>query len=136
MELSYRGVRYNREPLSLEVSEGELLTGKYRGQQYHRQFPRHIPVLKEKPTLKYRGVAYKSCPIIQTEATLQTQLAAITASANKVQSKSRSSVVPTATSTHLDNLRQNLERRLQVAKERGDEQLVRLLEEESKQLAL
>jgi hypothetical protein len=37
---------------------------------------------------------------------------------------------------HLDNMRRNLERRLQVAKSIGDSHLVNLLQEESKQLAM
>ncbi|NEO27878.1 MAG: DUF4278 domain-containing protein, partial [Kamptonema sp. SIO4C4] len=99
MELCYRGVRYNREPLSLEVSESELFQGTYRGQEYHRRFPRHIPVLREKPTLKYRGVAYKSCPIIQTEATLKNQLAALSDASEQAEVPVMQRVTPEATTT-------------------------------------
>jgi hypothetical protein len=35
---------------------------------------------------------------------------------------------------HRENIRRNLERRLQAARERGDQDLIRLLEAESKQL--
>jgi hypothetical protein len=37
---------------------------------------------------------------------------------------------------HLDNMRRNLERRLKVAQANGDEDLVKLLQKESEQLAM
>lgn len=138
MKLCYRGIHHNHQSLSLEVQESEIVEGTYRGQRYHDRFPRHIPTLKEKPILKYRGVSYQHCPVIQTEASLSNQLAAI---AKRCQNPSKH---PTATrpqrelahTQHLNNIRQNLERRLQVAKANGDEQLISLLEAESQQLVM
>ena len=39
------------------------------------------------------------------------------------------------TETHLTNIRRNLERRLLAAKEKGDQNLIRLLEDEGRQIA-
>jgi hypothetical protein len=39
-------------------------------------------------------------------------------------------------SSHLNNIRRSLEHRLRVAKAKGDDNLVQLLEAESKQMAL
>lgn len=135
MDLCYRGVHYQRQPLSLEVSESEM-TGTFRGQEYHLRYPRHIPTLKAKPPLQYRGVAYQYCPMIQTESTLQAQLAAIAKSCQPSYAESTANEARITAQTHLYNMRRNLEYRLQVARARGDEQLISLLEKESQQLAL
>ncbi|WP_017303277.1 DUF4278 domain-containing protein [Spirulina subsalsa] len=140
MELCYRGVHYQRQPLSLEVSEGEL-SGKYRGQSYHYRYPRHIPTLQTKPPLKYRSVAYQYCPMIQTENTLKAQLAAIAESCQqenyqKSAPVARLNLAQETAQVHLYNMRRNLEYRLQVARARGDQNLIGMLEKESRQLAL
>lgn len=48
--------------------------------------------------------------------------------------KNRQQVLTQTTQTHRANLRRNLERRLEAAKARGDENLVRLLEAEANYL--
>ena len=137
MRLTYRGVSYDREPLSLEVTEGEI-GGQYRGQAWRQHYPRHIPNLKTKPKiLQYRGVIYQTqttvvpgpriaCHIetLHRPGTGGTQLKPIP------QER-----IEQAQQVHLENLRRNLERRLQVAKAKGNETLVRQLEDESRQLA-
>ncbi|MCW6035390.1 DUF4278 domain-containing protein [Spirulina subsalsa FACHB-351] len=135
MELCYRGVHYQRQPLSLEVSEGEL-SGKYRGQSYNYRYPRHIPTLQTKPPLKYRGVAYQYCPMIQTENTLKAQLAAIAENCGNPAPVARLNRAQETAQVHLYNMRRNLEYRLQVARARGDQNLIGMLEKESRQLAL
>ncbi|NET57426.1 MAG: DUF4278 domain-containing protein [Symploca sp. SIO2E6] len=58
MKLLYRGIGYENQPSTLEVSEGEI-GGKYRGQTWkiHRpkQNLRH-PLFRE---LIYRGISYR-----------------------------------------------------------------------------
>ncbi|NES80105.1 MAG: hypothetical protein F6K10_00490, partial [Moorea sp. SIO2B7] len=55
----------------------------------------------------------------------------------RLSSRKQSNVVAeNAKKIHLDNIRRNLERRLQIAKDKGDENLVNLLKQEEKQLAL
>jgi hypothetical protein len=134
MKLCYRGVNYNREPLSLEVSESEIM-GKYRGQEYHRCYPRHVPQLNPKPRLQYRGLAYQTCPLIQTEASLNAQLAAIARACGQIPPL-EDEKTEKAADIHRENLRHNLDRRLEIARAKGDRDLVRLLEKECKQLAI
>jgi len=58
MKLSYRGVNYEEQPSTLEVTEGEI-GGKYRGQAWKIHRPkqnfRH-PMSRE---LIYRGITYR-----------------------------------------------------------------------------
>ncbi|MFW6358244.1 MAG: DUF4278 domain-containing protein [Chroococcales cyanobacterium] len=132
MKFNYRGVGYDREPLKLETVEGEVV-GKYRGQPVRQHYPRHIPTPQPKLYLQYRGVAYSKRPIPQ-DMTVEKQLAAITKSC-KIDQRSKS-VTNDLAEIHLNNIRRNLERRLLVAKAKGNEDLVELLEKECDELAL
>ena len=114
MKLGYRGVAYEYEPATIDMTEGEI-GGKYRGQPWRCSYPRHIPVPHPPLDLKYRGVAYRTNSR-NTEH-------AIAATGN-----------PELVETHLANIRRRLEHRLQVAKSTGDERLIRMLEAESRQL--
>lgn len=134
MQLCYRGIQYNHHPLSLEVSESEL-TGKYRSQTYHRRYPRHVPDLEPKSNLCYRGVMYQHCPEIQTEGKLKAQLAAIALACQYPTSPHSPNHQERLSDVHLYNIKQDLERRIQVAQTRGDASLVSLLQQESEQLA-
>ncbi|MDB9494244.1 DUF4278 domain-containing protein [Spirulina major CS-329] len=135
MQLCYRGVQHNYHPLSLEVSESEL-SGKYRSQAYHLRYPRHVPALEPKSNLCYRGVTYQRCPEIQTEVKIKAQLAAIARSCHCSSSQSNAPKAQNAFSAvHFNNIKQDLERRIQVAQNRGDDSLVSLLQQESEQLA-
>ncbi|HAX85169.1 MAG TPA: hypothetical protein DCY91_02645 [Cyanobacteria bacterium UBA11370] len=58
MKLAYRGVSYETQPLTLEVTEGEI-GGMYRGQTWkvhkHQSLNRgQVPL-----QLSYRGIPYK-----------------------------------------------------------------------------
>jgi hypothetical protein len=135
MKLSYRGISYEPKSIMLEVTEGEV-GGKYRGKNWQYHYPRHIPPIQPKLFLQYRGVAYstRALPIQQnvTHSNIQEQDTFCRLPIKKITT----SVEEDLKSIHLENLRRNLERRLEVAKERGDEYLVNLLEKESQQLAL
>jgi Domain of unknown function (DUF4278) len=137
MRLTYRGVSYERQPLSLEVTEGEI-GGQYRGQTWRHHYPRHIPNLKPKPyVLQYRGVAYCTQPTLLPGP----RIGCHTESVSRQEFKKSierlfQPVVDEAQQIHLENIRRRLEHRLQVAKIKGDETLIHQLEEESRQLAL
>lgn len=137
MKLTYRGVSYEAKPSTLEVTEGEVM-GKYRGQSWHYQYPRHIPQIGGKPYLQYRGVAYSTSPLPLATSQGQHHLAdKLEATACPVHLPKAKRVVHNDVShVHLENMRRNLEYRLQVAQERGDHYLVNLLHQESQQLAL
>ncbi|AOY81010.1 MULTISPECIES: DUF4278 domain-containing protein [Moorena] len=58
MKLSYRGVSYQSEPSTLEVSEGEI-GGTYRGHSWKVHRIKHNPWRKSPANMTYRGVTYK-----------------------------------------------------------------------------
>ncbi len=131
MQLSYRGVPFEKNSLSLEMKEGEII-GQYRGHEIHQKYPRHIPQIQPKFDLQYRGVAYSiSAMPIEKPSKL-----AINPSHNgcPVSIRKQLKIEDNLTQIHLDNVKRNLERRIQVAKSKGDSSLVNLLYQE--QLAL
>lgn len=122
MKLCYRGVSYEHNPLTLEVTEEEI-AGKYRGQTWKRRNPRYPLALKPKPHLKYRGVSYgnitaTSDGIIQPSPQLSFE------------------EMRALENTHLNSIRLSMQRRLQAAQANGNEELVHLLEEESKRFGV
>lgn len=135
MKLSYRGVKYDQVSSSIEFDQREI-GGKYRGQVWHHKYPRHIPDIKPKIYRQYRGVAYSTCPLpLQPIPTPKTAKPLAYESYCRINSQKKISVNHSA-HIHLENIRRSLEHRLTVAKARGDEQLVDLLEKESAQLSL
>ncbi len=135
MKLSYRGVSYESEPSILEIQAGEM-GGKYRGQAWQYRYPRHIPQLHPKLYKQYRGVAYSTYPALLTEK----WATSYSTNPNQYSPVSLNSpckvVVNEIATAHLENMRSSLERRLQIAKSRHDQQLVNLLEQEYQQLVL
>ena len=55
MSLIYRGVKYEPIQNSVELSEGEVI-GRYRGADFKRRIPKHLPTKHQAHGLKYRGV--------------------------------------------------------------------------------
>lgn len=136
MKFSYRGSSYENTSPTLEVTEGEILA-KYRGQNYKVQYPRHVQVPDVIVNLKYRGVPY----IVGKTGTTDTlkrqhleQLVNLPDCKLSVD-KNRQKMMDEAARMHLESIRRSLEHRIQVAKANGDENLIRLLEAESKQLS-
>jgi Domain of unknown function (DUF4278) len=122
MKLTYRGVTYDRTSDSLETIEGEI-GGKYMGGDWNYRYPRHMTNLQPKLPRKYRGVAYGAPSVVYNS-----EDRAINPYLVKPQ------VQPS--DIHLENIRQNLERRLQAAEASGNRSLIGLLEEESRQLLM
>lgn len=135
MKLSYRGVSYDNEPLNLEMKEGDI-SGKYRGQDWKYHYPRHIPQLQPKLYRQYRGVAYSTPAISSKGYPVSTQLEPQNQAYPVPLKKPCKVVTNQLTKIHWENMRRNLERRLQIAKANGDAKLVNLLELESQELAL
>lgn len=135
MNFSYRGINYNQEPLTLDMVEGNQ-SGKYRGQTLTYRYPRHVTHLQPK-ILQYRGVAYstQSAPLNQDSISSQSSEKSQSCVCSLAQTPSRKPKVTTIAQIHLENLRQNLEYRLRVAKTKGDEYLINLLEREYQDLA-
>lgn len=141
MRLSYRGVSYEYTPTTLEVTEGEIL-GKYRGQPWRQQSFQDAPAQPIRQ-LKYRGVSYYTNryggvnTAVRPEARPATSVPAAASvdrqpafEGNAFRVKRQDWV-----KVHHDNLRRNLERRLESARARGDQSLVSQLEREMQYIA-
>ncbi|OKH28463.1 DUF4278 domain-containing protein [Chroogloeocystis siderophila] len=138
MKLTYRGVNYESSVPNMEMTEGGI-GGQYRGVNWKQRYPRHIPVPQPVVGLKYRGASYSLGHPIDVEASLvrrqYTETAKTQLRANQVSTaSSRQRVLEELNHTHIANIRQNLEHRLQVARARGDKKLIQMLEVEAEQL--
>ena len=132
MHLSFRGVKYRFAPILGVVKNSEVI-GRYRGQTCRRS---HFDLAVSHPrvALKYRGVSYMpglhgrvaNRPI---ESLVREQMApvAVTSDARQVQSELEK--------IHNLSIQKSLERRLSVARDQGNQNLVHILEDEQKQLA-
>ena len=120
-------LRYPREAkFPLEITETEIT-----GSNNRRNLPRHIAQWETKSHRNRNGVhqlgyAPKVCQINTDQMQATTKLAW---NILRYQLSDRQ-----AQQKHLNNVRRNLERRLQVAKAKGNNQLVNILQEEFKQL--
>lgn len=128
MKMKYRGCQYKSETSLLEMKEGDII-GKYRGCNVYGKLPRHIPQLRPKLGLSYRGVSYTTCPNATPVFYPQ-----------ETSSMASHSTIPSAVShqkleeVHLENLRRNLERRMLIAEATQNDYLLEMLRKESQQL--
>lgn len=132
MKLTYRGVSYEHNPLTLEPTTDEI-SGKYRGATWKHNYPRHIPQTQPTAELKYRGVSHYIGDPLQVEFMIRSKQHSNTDKAEQVSQPKR--IGTELGKTHLTNIRRNLEYRLLVATEKGDQELIRLLEDEARQIA-
>lgn len=121
MQLTYRGANYEYDIPTVDMIEGQV-AGKYRGQDWNYRYPRHIPVPQ-----KYGGASSNTKRDVQA---LRDAAAASAVAA--VQSYPTVAEVAQIQRKHICSI---LDRRQQVAKAKGDERLMRLLEKEWKQMA-
>jgi hypothetical protein len=129
MQFSYRGVKYEQDLPTVDMTEGEM-GGMYRGEAWNYKYPRHIPVPQATPHLKYRGVSYCANPRATAEACYAAPTADridVKVAADYLKSPEFDQQVE---ETHYQNICRRLEHRLQVAKKRGDRNLVKMLEAE------
>jgi hypothetical protein len=130
MKLSYRGISYEKEQPPAIMQEGEI-GGKYRGQAWKYHYPRHVTQSQFKIDRKYRGLPYDSpSSISDSSASMTGKFCPL------LIKKTEKVSISEMSEAHLDNVRRNLERRLQAAQAKGDENLVQLLRRESQELAL
>lgn len=132
MKLRYRGIEYEHNAPTLEMTTSEI-SGKYRGGTWQHNYPRHIPQTQPTAELKYRGISYYIGDPLQVEFMIRAKQHSNEAGAAEVGKAEKTGTELTA--THLTNIRHNLEYRLRVAREKGDQELVRLLEDEARQIA-
>ncbi|MGF1458468.1 MAG: DUF4278 domain-containing protein [Leptolyngbyaceae cyanobacterium] len=136
MRLCYRGVKYDYTPPVLEVSESEIL-GQYRGRQHHFAYVRHVPFPQPEANLKFRGAAYHTTRQGEVE-TAEFDNTAQQSNFTPVfdsMAAARRSLLQEAADIHKANIKRSLERRIQVAQSKGDEQLLRKLESEMHEYA-
>ncbi|MBE9192066.1 DUF4278 domain-containing protein [Gloeocapsopsis crepidinum LEGE 06123] len=138
MKFKYRGINYESCTPATEMIEGEA-GGQYRGVSWKHHYPRHIPTPQPVVGLKYRGVSYSSGHPIDVEASIlrrQYEDKAVAKSMPQQESimSNRQKALTQLNHTHIANIRQNLEHRLEVARARGDQKLVQMLEIEASQL--
>ncbi len=134
MKLSYRGVKYEADRSNLEVTESEV-GGLYRGQNWRYRYVRHIPEPVPPRDLNYRGVAYRTGEPVVGEHNVVAQLAANISRRIPTRNRQRE-ILDELKNNHIKNIQRSLEHRLEVARAKGDENLIRLLEEESKEMAI
>ncbi|MBW4553838.1 MAG: DUF4278 domain-containing protein [Aphanocapsa sp. GSE-SYN-MK-11-07L] len=129
MKLCYRGVSYDYNPLQVKVAEGPVV-GKYRGANWHSTILIDNPVPQIAATLTYRGVTYHTNG--------QEQVAQAVPQATPVPAKFapwRRKAASEVAQAHRTSVLKTLEHRLQVAHNKGDTNLIHILEAEWKQLA-
>jgi len=140
MQLIYRGVSYNFVPASVATESVTV---------------EHTEALKSAFNLIYRGVSYAVDPNVQPAPRFVTTIAnliyrgvtyalnggvpapvwAKVPSAAKTGRVDRANRVQLAAIAHRNSIYQNLQHRIKVAQEHGDQSLVQILERELKQSA-
>ncbi|BAU65194.1 hypothetical protein STA3757_25730 [Stanieria sp. NIES-3757] len=120
-------------PLSLEITENEI-NNQLQGKAWKYRYPRHIPQF---PTSSHQSaISYQrhslptTCRLAISSFKTSEEL---NFDFNLWQARSDHDEIR---QLHLENLRQNLERRLQAAKANQDDYLVNLLKLESQQLEM
>jgi Domain of unknown function (DUF4278) len=129
MKLCYRGVSYDYNPPQVKVAEGPVV-GRYRGANWRSTIVIDNPIPQIAATLTYRGVTYHT--------NSQEQVAQAVPQATPGFAKvapSRRKAASEVAQAHRSSVLKTLERRLQVAYNKGDANLINLLEAEWKQLA-
>ena len=133
MKLTYRGANYEYDIPTVDMKEGDV-AGKYRGQHWNYRYPRHIPVPQHPQNLQCRSVLDSTdgkSPKIDEDVATRADSARNRAIAT-VASSGKFEEVATVHRVNICNI---LDRRKQVAREKGDLKLMCLLEVESKEMA-
>jgi len=142
MKLSYRGIPYDSVSTPINMIESEAV-GHYRGGNFHFAYPRHIPVPQPALELKYRGVAYQTNASGGSESISPATRAAKAAvrdvfrptGVDQARSaiRTRQAILSEVARVHRQNIERSLQHRIEVAKSRGDQNLVNVLEREMQQ---
>lgn len=128
MKLCYRGAVYESAPATDNLASEQTLqptyTLKYRGRAYTVNPAARSQAILDRPPvqLTYRGVAYGLNDALQPRAI------APRPAANRAAARAQVAAV------HRENLYRNVQHRLQVAIEQGNDELIHLLEKELHQI--
>jgi hypothetical protein len=119
-------------------------TGHYRGHTCRFSYPRHIPVPQAVQNLQYRGVTYNRNASGELEAYPSASSSASATAQEKwfqlpvevpPAMQSRRAMLAEVGRVHRQSILNSLQRRMDIARARGDESLLQQLEEEMKQFA-
>lgn len=136
MQLFYRGSHYDLNLSSTDMVDSGA-KGIYRGQAFPITYPRHIPT-QPSYELKYRGAAYRTTATGNAEPILRRSVAAVpiaklSAPSTYLSGQTCRVQTPDLEKMHRLNIQQRLQHRIEVAKARGDQALLGLLESEMQQ---
>lgn len=130
MKFSDRNISNQSHPPDLELTLG--------GTSWRQDYPRHIRATEPKTDLKYREIDYCTGSPEHVEGNLLKATSTAPENQNNqaaLTKSSRQQLWEELHDIHLSNIRRNLEHRLQVAREKGDLDLIGLLEAEFEQIA-
>ncbi|HHP7245330.1 MAG TPA: DUF4278 domain-containing protein [Elainellaceae cyanobacterium] len=135
MRLSYRGVRYDSEPLPVDMAETQRI-GRYRGHAFRFSYPRHIPIPQPTLDLTYRGMMYRTSATgaIQTLQPVAATTNEVVSTRNKAAKPNRQNLLRDVARVHSQNIQNRLQQRLEVARAQGNDNLVAQLEREMQQV--
>ena len=139
MKLCYRGVEYDYNPPSLEMTEREIL-GRYRGRSLRFKYVRHIPFPQPIADMKFRGADYHTDTYGRRQSLASSSAYSLSVpqttdnAAGGPTAAARHRLLQEATKAHKSNIQRSLQHRLFVARSQGNEQLVHQLEQENHQL--
>lgn len=142
MKLTYRGIEYDYNPPSLEVTDSEIAC-RYRGQAARYTYVRHVPIPQPAEQLTYRGVAYQttrqgevqqitSQPATGTSSTGLAGLRSKLVSGSPA-AQARRELLRESSRLHKENISRSLQHRIEVARTQGNEALLQQLEYEARQ---
>ena len=126
----------NKYELSnLEMTEKEI-SRRHQGQNFHPSYPRHIASVSAKSHRNGRQTTHqtrflpKTCQLEKSQPAVAKEInIALEVLRYQLNDKQAKQI-------HLENVRNNLEKRLQAAKASGNYNLVALLQKESQQLEM
>lgn len=131
MQLSYRGKQYTHDAAPVDMVDSGLV-GVYRGQTVHFSYPRHLPGPQPTHRLMYRGVAYQT-GTADVRSVEQPAAVAPVAAPSCLRVPTRPHRTSEYDKVHQLNIQRRLQHRIEVAKARGDQQLLNLLQHELQQ---
>lgn len=138
MKMCYRGVEYDYTPPALEVTESEIL-GQYRGRALRFSYAKHIPFPQPVAELKFRGSVYRTdthgAVTPMAASSDQANAGAKAVSAHSSMAQARRQLLQESARIHQENIRRTLERRIESARNRGNDALLSQLEDELHQFA-
>ncbi len=130
-------IHQNKRELSyLEITEKEIANG-YRGKDNYPSYPRHMTHVRVKsprggqPMTSSSRFLPKTCRLTKSDSTTFDPETNVALRILQYQLNDRQ-----AKQTHLENVKDSLERRLQAAKLSGNDHLIDLLQKESQQLEI